>query len=541
MKRYIMILVVMVLMASVLLGSCGGSKSTTTTTIPTTTKPATTTTAATTNPTTTSTTTVATPTAKPTVSPVYGGTLRQLATGSLTNLGYSITIPGNMTSFVYGCLEGYVRHNGRLGTYEPWLFVSWEQDPAEKYIIFHLREGVKYHDGTDFNAQAVKDYIELHQKVTPGWLANVTSTEIVNQYTVKLNTSYFDVIMWAQLNEQTASPTQLAKGSEACFYNPVGTGPFKYVEYKRDQYLKYERFDDYWGGKPYLDGFTLIFKSDTTAQLAALLAGEGDHIRSVQLKDIEMLKSKGYQMYDFDMVEGGLLPSTNNPNSVFANVDVRAAIEYAIDKETIAKTLGYGYMAPYDTIYPSPVPGYKAGIGRKYNPDIARQLLEKANLSGGFETTMYVSQFAIMDVMVAVQGYLAEVGIVTHIKEVDMGTWNSMRSKGWDGLLYQHGIFHAPYEYNLNRAYGPAYKDYVSAVRPAGFNDLLAKLLKTTDAKARLPLAEQMQLMVRDNVMLIPLVTWAQVDAINPKIHDMGLYRIHGTQCWDPEKTWLSK
>jgi peptide/nickel transport system substrate-binding protein len=473
--------------------------------------------------------------------PRYGGTYTTLTSGSLVNLGYSFTIPGHMTTPIYCCLEGFVRHNGRTGEYLPWLFTSWEEDPNEKYVIFHLREGVKYHDGSDFNAEGVKWYFDTHQQLTKGWLANVTSTEVIDEYTVKLNTDYFDLVMWAQLNEQHASPTQLKKGEEACLWNPVGTGPFKFVEYKRDQYLKYEAFEDYWDGRPYIDYYVQKYLPDQATQLAALLAGEGESMRAVQYKDLEMLKSKGFDLPSIFMVECGIIPVQDNPESPFADIRVRQAIEYAIDKQTIADALGYGYMEPFKTIYPEPMPGYVPGFTREYNPEKARTLLTVAGYTDGIETDLHVAQFAIMDVMVAVQQYLAEVGITVHIKEVDMGQWTVMRRQGWDGLLYQHGIFQAPYEYNLNRAYGPAYADYVSMIRPEGFNETLDKVMKTTDPQARLPYAEQLQRMVYDTCCYIPLETWAQIDAVSPKLHNHETYKIHGTQCWNCNKSWLSE
>ncbi|MBN1192012.1 MAG: hypothetical protein JXA46_19830 [Dehalococcoidales bacterium] len=473
--------------------------------------------------------------------PQRGGTLRQLTTGSLSNLGYSPTMPGHMASFVFGCLEGFVQHNGRNGTFNPQLFTEWEEDPNEKYIIFKLRKGVKYHDGTDFNAEGVKWYLDLKQKESPGWLANVTSTEVIDDYTIKLNTTHFDIVMWAQLNEQHASPTQLAKGVDACMFYPVGTGPLKFVEYKRDQVLKYERFDDYWGGQPYLDGMECIFMPDSTAQLAALLAGEGDHIRAIQYKDIDLLKKNGFELFDIPMVMCGIIPDQVNPDSLFLDKRVREAIDYAIDRETISQELGYGYMQPLKTIYPTPMPGYVDGIGREYNPDKAKQLLAEAGFPNGLETDFHVSQFANMDVMVAVQQYLAEVGINAHIKEVDMGTWTALRRQGWEGLLYMHGIFQAPYEYNLNRAFGSAYADYINAVRPDGFDDLLQQTVKTVDIEARKPMAEQMQRMATDNAMYIPLVTYSQIDAVTPRLHDHGMYEVHGTLCWFPDKAWFSE
>jgi len=473
--------------------------------------------------------------------PQSGGEFVTLSTGSLANLGYAPTIPAHMTTFCFGCLEGFVQHNGRTGEFNPWLFTEWEEAPDQSYIIFKLRKGVKYHDGTNFNAQGVKYYLELKQKESPGWLSNVSSIEIIDDYTIKLNTTRMDLTFWCQINEDHASPTQLMKGQEACLFNPVGTGPFKYVEYKRDQYLKYERFDDYWGGKANLDKYTFLFVPDATTQVATLLSGEGDHIRAIQYKDMDLLKSNGFEFYDIPMVMCGIIPDQVNDNSYFKDVRVREAVEYAIDKVTIAKELGYGYMNPLETLYPNPMPGYVAGLGREYNPEKAKQLLADAGYANGIECDFHVSQFANMDVIVATQQYLADVGINVHIREVDMGTWTSLRRQGWEGLLYMHGIFQAPYEYNINRAFGVDYHDYVNAIRPEGFDDLLEDVLKTLDVNARAPLAKDLQVMVRDSAMFLPLVTWSQIDALSPKVHDAHLYEIHGTKCWDPVTTWIEQ
>jgi peptide/nickel transport system substrate-binding protein len=446
-----------------------------------------------------------------------------------------------MAMFNVPCLESLVWHNTVTGEYTPWLAESWEEDPDGKFIILKLRKGVKFHDGTGFNAKAVKDYLELKRKDMPGWLGSVSSIDIIDEHTVRLNTTHIDLIIFTELQEYMASPTHLAKGKDAVAFHPVGTGPFKFADFKRDVYLKYERFDDYWGGKPYFDGFEFVFVPDTATQLATLMAGEADHLRGIQFKDIATLKTAGFNLISMPQVQCLLAPDTANPDSIYANKKVREAVEYAINREEIAKSLGYGYMQPMDLFAPRSVSAYIPGLGRQYDPGRAKQLLAEAGYPNGFETTIVANPYANRDVMVAVQGYLAEVGIKAKVDFADMGRYTSLRNTGWKNtLLYVHGVYGQPFEYYTYRTWGRVWKDYVSVARTEGFYDLIDSMVAQTDAEARKPMMEQLVKAVHDDVTVIPLVTWDQIDAVSPKIHDIDIYTEHMIR-WHIHKMWKGK
>lgn len=279
---------------------------------------------------------------------------------------------------------------------------------------------------------------------------------------------------------------------------------------------------------------------DTETALATLLAGEADIITSIQFKDEATLKAAKFNFIAIQSTQCLLAPDTANADSIYADEKVREAIEYAINREEIAKSLGYGHMQAMDLFAPSNVDAYIPGLGRQYDPDKARQLLAEAG-HPAFETTIVANPFAIRDVIVAVQGYLADVGITANVEFADMGKYTSLRNTGWKNtLLYVHGVYGQPLEYYTYRTWGRVWKDYASVARSEGFYDLIDAMVAETNAKTRAPMMEQLVRMIHDDATLIPLVTWEQVGAISPKVHDMDLYQEHMIR-WHIHKTWLSK
>jgi len=452
---------------------------------------------------------------------------------------------GSMNWLTNPCYEALISQNLIIGELTPQLAERWDQDPEGKYITLYLRKGVKYHDGTDFNAKAVKDYLELKMKDMPGFLSEVESIDILDEHTVKLNTKHISLITLVSLQEPISSPTHLAKDRDSILYHPVGTGPFKFAEFKRDVSLKYVRFDDYWGEKPYLDGFELIFVPDATTQIASFLAGEAHGLSRLGVKDAETLKAAGFKVVSIGKPSSycGFAPDTANPDSPLANKKVLAAIEYAINREEIAETLGYGYWEPHDYIIPNDIEGYDPDSARKYDPDKARELLAEAGYPNGFETTIITSPNAYMDMIVAVQGNLAEVGIKARIDAADMGRHSSLRNTGWkDSLLYVHGVYGNPFEYYFYRTWAAERKDYVSAARPDGFDELLNKIIFEMDTEARSKMMVQLAKMMSEESMYLPLIAITSLGGLSPDVHDYGQFTKSASDFnFQEYNTWLSK
>ncbi|GAF82379.1 unnamed protein product, partial [marine sediment metagenome] len=353
------------------------------------------------------------------------------------------------------------------GTPVPWLAKTWKVDAQAKTITFTLEKGVKFHDGTDFNAEAVKWNLEQYMASPRIELNKVESIDIVDDYTIRLNLSEFDALLLPNLAAAAGlmiSPTAYQTyGQEWCATHPLGTGPFKFVSWDRDVSIKFERFDDYWQkGKPYLDGVEWVIIADPMVATASFLAGEQHIATQIEPKDARDLEDSGEFTIAMS-VRGGLhaiCGDAGNPDSIFANIKVRQAVEHAIDKQAICDTIGYGYWTPvYQAATPASWAYNPDVVGYPYNPEKARQLLTEAGYPNGFQTTIFTMNTPahIVSIMTAIQGYLSEVGIDAEMDIMDHGRFYGIfAGGGWqDGItVFPMGL--SPDELGLiNRIYTP--------------------------------------------------------------------------------------
>jgi peptide/nickel transport system substrate-binding protein len=313
-----------------------------------------------------------------------------------------------------------------------------------------LREGVKFQDNTPFNAEAVKYNVDI-QLTTPAWmnLKAFEKCEVVNEYTVKMTFKggkfdwpafrsfgyFFSCLMF--------SPTFLKNNTEDYKRtHVVGTGPFKLVEFNRDESLIFDRFDDYWRGKPYVEGIDYKIIPDATTQLIAYEAGEVDTL-GVQAKDRADLEAKGFEVIEMPattVVNLCLIPSSNNPDSPLANVDVRRALEYAMDKDALVEGIAYGLGQATYQIYIDTEESYATDcVGYHYDVAKAKALLEKAGYGDGFKTSIVLVDFLPLDLPLAIQDMWSKIGVETEINRISILQINEMVSatgSGWEGWFY---------------------------------------------------------------------------------------------------------
>jgi ABC-type transport system substrate-binding protein len=225
----------------------------------------------------------------------------------------------------------------------------------------------------------------------------------------------------------------------------VGTGPFKQVSFQRDVKKVYERFDGYWQkGKPYLDRIEMIVIADPTVRLASFLRQEGDLIVTLSCKNAKSLEGKPDVVISKEEVWGNLwtlVGDSVNPDSPFANLKVRQAMSYAIDRKAIASIL-YGYGEPADQLSLPKAWSYNPDMkGYPYNPEKAKALLKEAGYPDGFTTTLWLKTDNVMvKIFTAVQGYLADVGIKADLEALNPGKYAEIYlATGWkDGIFAQH-------------------------------------------------------------------------------------------------------
>ena len=195
------------------------------------------------------------------------------------------------------CCDTLLRGDSK-GNVIPWLAESYKLAEDRNSVTFNLRKGVKFHDGSDFNAEVAKWNLDnfINAKMQPNW----ASVDVLDDNTIRLNFTQWQNTLLTSFVEPTypafmVSKAAFDKHGEAWMReHPVGTGPFIYDSFVFDASYKVVKNPDYWvKGKPYLDGINYILIADPTTQRMAMKAGEGDLVTNVTAMDMADLAAAG--------------------------------------------------------------------------------------------------------------------------------------------------------------------------------------------------------------------------------------------------------
>ncbi|MFQ6077158.1 MAG: ABC transporter substrate-binding protein, partial [Candidatus Bathyarchaeia archaeon] len=331
-----------------------------------------------------------------------------------------------------------VNPTGEEPTVLPLLATSWEVSPDDPNTwIFHLREGVKFHDGTPFNAEAVKVNIErmLNPENKAGGrsaFTMITSVEVVDEYTVAITSDSPFMDLPGNLAYSVMcinSPTQLEKLGEENYYTyPIGTGPFKFVEHKKGEEVRLEANEEYWGGRPFLDEFVMKPIPETPSRIMALEAGEVDVAYHVPPRDAQRFKENpdlGIEVLN-PPSQRRIFVGMNNLWGPFKDVRVRQALNYAVDQQAIIDNILLGLTIPMDSPMPPSAACYSPIMQYEYNPDKAKELLAEAGYPDGFKATLRYGEGRYLldsEVVQAVAAYLADVGVEVEVIPLEWGTY----------------------------------------------------------------------------------------------------------------------
>ena len=292
---------------------------------------------------------------------------------------------------VYANIFDTLVEQGRDLQIKPALATSWEQiDPVT--WRFHLRTGVKFQDGTDFNAQAVKfTFDRALSKTSPArglsMAGPIARATVVDNDTVDITTTKPFGPVLAALSEVfvfgIVSPTAVEKYDADFGHHPVGTGPFAFDSWQKNDQIVLKRNPNYWGEKAKIDNLVFKIIPDANSQAIAFGAGEIDGIMAPDANLIARLKADPtanvYEVPGLRMLYLGF----NTKRPVFSDVRVRRAINRAINTQAIATALLKGHAIPAQGYLPKQVFGY-ADVGTyKYDPAAAKALLAEAGWKPG--------------------------------------------------------------------------------------------------------------------------------------------------------------
>lgn len=562
MKRLVVSLIIL-LIAILIISGCSSTSSTTTTTsaattaavtAQTTAKPPVTTgiatTAATTIPVSTTTKPVVTTSASG-LQPQYGGILKILIAPVFLNVGYPPrAVPGFNPFQVAGTIETLLQADEH-GDPIPALATSWKI-VDDKTLVLNLAKGIKFHDGTDFNAAAAKWCMETLTKEQPAELNTMSSVEVIDEYTLQVNFKIHDNLMvnyFLLKPGNMISPTAVQKnGADWAMTNPVGTGPFKFTGYQRDVYLRaLEKNTGYYQkGKPYFDGMEVVYVADAMTRKTAFVSGAGQVITGLTPRDAnELSKNSNYKVIVSPSSVFSLMMDSVNKGSPFYDLKVRQAVAHAIDKKAICDTFGYGYLNPTNQIgYPGN-PMYNTNIkGYAYDPAKAKALLAEAGYPNGFKMTINYTTGAYDDIYLAIQSYLGKVGIEAQMNKTETANIQNLSSNGWTNGTLTNSPYMAvgyPPTKTINFYYSSRSPFGKSVIRPDEVEALYQAAVSAPTKEEMIQKTQEINRLLIDKYCVeVPIFISPNIGAKVITLHDDRIFD-PWQEMWRPADAWMEK
>lgn len=432
------------------------------------------------------------------------------------------------------CYEGLVNYEN--GEVVPCLAESWEFSDDGKTLTFHLKEGVTFHDGTPFNAEAVKKDFEF-ARPNPNFsnqaaVVNIESIEVVDEYTVTFHypNAYFAYLLEFCYPETMilVSPEVLEDGNYQSMNGVVGTGPYIYDEIVDGEYVRFVRNENYWGEQPYYDEVIVKYIPDASARLQALQSGEIDLIYGSALLSWDDYE----QATSLPNMEGAVAESDSktrnlvlNASGTLSDLRLREAIAYAIDKEALSEGLTYGEEAPADHLFQDGIPytDVEYNVTRTYDPDKANELLDEVgwmmNESTGIREKdgqvltlkyTYDSSDALnKSLATAVKSQLASVGIEVETEGQEMMTWWQEGVAGnYDLIMWNtEQPYTCPYNYFVPMLSRSPHVPSLAGVEGSDeFLSLISEFRTTNDTDRVQEIFDQLLNFDNDNVIDLPLL-----------------------------------
>jgi ABC-type transport system substrate-binding protein len=485
----------------------------------------------------------------PIAQPRHGGILRRVTNSFPKVLGYPPEFSPIDSGFAGFALERLVvwDENGNI---VPELAESWEGDPENRILTWHLRKGVKFTDGTDFNAEALKRNYEMQMRA--GRLSgskSPVSMEIIDDHTLKIQVNDYNrmvlmdygfFLMISPTAFEKAGNGDIERSKEWARFNAVGTGPFKVVDFQRDVVIRHERNNNYWReNRPYLAGIESRLIPDIMISSAMMQAKEADILTAADVQTALDLQEMGFKINWGLGLLMTILPNSADPDSIFADKKVREALEYAIDRPALAKMIGYGKYQPSTQIAGSTFMGYIPEYSpRPYNLNKAKQLLAEAGYPNGFETELIAVE-RDRDVAAAIQGYLSRAGIKVDVDIADSARYVAAVFKdGWSDLaLAASGVNPDATEVFVH--FGPTATTFstTNIFKSPEYIALCNEALHTYDDAKYKELLQKILIQASKDAMVVPLYTTVGATVMQPFVHSSYL-RIHG-QIWQSYKDWM--
>ncbi|SDY77523.1 ABC transporter substrate-binding protein [Citreimonas salinaria] len=431
----------------------------------------------------------------------------------------------------------------------PQLATEWEWSDDNTSITFTLREGVTFHDGTPFNAEAVARNIERSQTMEESRrkseLTSVAGTEVLGEYQIRFDLTQPDATLLAQLADRAGmmiSPTAADEAGANFGLNPVCSGPFAFEERVAQDRIVLTRFDDYWNADEiHFDSVTYLPIPDTTVRLANLQSGDIDILERLAATDLAQVESDGginveravslgYQGITFNVGNG-----ERGDNPWGNDARLRRALSLAVGRDIINQVVFEGSFAPGNQPFPPNSPWYDEDHPiPERDVEAARALLAEAGYADGITLEVQVPNTTVpLQLMQVVQSMASEAGINIEITSKEFATLLQDQSAGdytasqigWSGRVDPDGNIHQ-------------FVTTDGGINDSGYSNaevdrLLNDARETTDEAERKALYDQARDILNEDAPLVYLYhqtwIWALDDDIEGFVpYPDGMIRLEG-------------
>ena len=424
------------------------------------------------------------------------------------------------------------------GTVVAALARSWDVSADGLGYRFHLRPGVRFHDGSALTAADVRftlDRARAEDSRNPlrDLLQAVANVRVEDELTVDHDLTHpvAEILTyhgWGNL--VILSPASAGHAATA----PVGTGPFRFKEWRKGDAVVLERYPGYWGPPALLERVTFRVVPDATTALAALLAGDVDAFSNfTSPENLAALETDRRFTVVVGSTEGETLLAINNARPPFDDLRVRRALAHAVDRNAIIKGAMYGYGQPIGSHFPPHDPAY-VDLTQRYpfDPAAARALLAEAGHPNGFDVTLRLPPpYYARRSGEIIASELGAVGIRVHIQNVEWAQWleQVFKNRDFDLTIVSHT---EPMDYDIYARPG-----YYFGYRNPRYDALLETLSRTRDLAARRRLLGDVQRQIAEDSVNVFLFELPKLGVWRSDLH--GLWHEAPIQGIDVTRAYL--
>ncbi|MHB8858402.1 MAG: peptide ABC transporter substrate-binding protein [Thermoleophilia bacterium] len=461
------------------------------------------------------------------------------------------TVGGNIDRYLF---DGLIRYDSKTSEVQPAVAESWDTNEDATVYTFHLRDGVKFSDGSDVTAN---DFVySWTRALTPetqssmaqeifmpvmgaaavanGQAKSITGVEAIDSHTLKVTLERPMADFVTLLGHPVASPVpQKAVEDKSVSFaeKPTGNGPFMVKSWTHDDSVVLVKNPNYYGSAGSLDTVTVKIIPNPATAIAELKAGSVDAVREIPPGQTDSLKSDSSVKFFQGSSDSVRYMAFDISKPPFDNVKVREAFAAAIDRETIANKVLQGQEAPADGLVPTSVPGHQNGaLAISFNPEKAKSLLAEAGYPGGSGlppvTLNYPGAGTAADVAQAIQSQLKTVGIPVELNGVDPGVFGEQMGSASFALFLIPWQGDAP---NIDSYVFPLFaSENIGATNVFQYNNpavdqLLVDARSNTDADARTAIYNDAERKIIAEWPAVPVTFGMQTMAYAPRVTNFAV------------------